>query len=238
MNRTIFLATLRERFSAPNRWFAAVVLFAIPILTGSVGAPSSAFLDVLLVWLIGAGIVGEEVSSGTILLVLSRPVSRREYVLSKWVALSALAAGLFLLQAGLRWGVARWGATAYGGDALPAGTALEAAARAIFRGIGAAAVLMPFSVAIAGGKEISAIMLSWAAGTMVELFGKHKDWGWTIVLGQVITRFLVPTVELSAAGSGLASLPGQVAVFALTVAGALACAILLLERRELSYSAG
>lgn len=235
MNRTIILTTLRERFSAPNRWFAAALLFAIPILTSS--APGAGarmpFLDVILVWLVGAGIIGEEISTGTILLVLSRPVTRRAYVLSKWAALAILSSGIFLAQAALGWALA-----VYLGRTPEITGVLAGAGQSVLRGCGAAAVLMPFSVAIAGGKEISAIMLGWALGSILEVWGKLKEWPWLVGAGNAVTRFLIPTVNLTATGTGFSSLPGQTAIFVLTVAGALAAAILLLERRELSYSAG
>jgi ABC-type transport system involved in multi-copper enzyme maturation permease subunit len=46
-----------------------------------------------LVWLLGSGIIGRDMSSGVAHLLFTRPLTRMEYVLTKWVSLTAAVVG-------------------------------------------------------------------------------------------------------------------------------------------------
>ncbi len=236
MNPTIILTTLRERFSAKNRWFSVVLMFALPLfyayampqlkesgVTGIWGA--------LLVWMLGAGIIGEEVSAGTLLLVLARPIRRWEYVLSKWIALAALTAAILALQA-----LALAAIAVRGGQLLDPALAGLRLAEALLLGTGSASVLILFSVLVPGGKEVSSIMLAWAGGWLLQVLGPYLGWMWLFHAGEGVVRLIYPTVSLGAGGGvGTAY---AVLTWAMTTAVTLLAAVVAFNRRELSYAAG
>ena len=59
----------------------------------------------VLVWILGTGLLGQERAEGTLPLLLSRPVSRMGYVLSRWagLVLSVLAVDLGLVVLAVLW---------------------------------------------------------------------------------------------------------------------------------------
>jgi len=46
-----------------------------------------------LVWLLGSGIIGRDMSSGVAHLLFTRPITRRDYIFTKWASLVAAVAG-------------------------------------------------------------------------------------------------------------------------------------------------
>lgn len=53
-------------------------------------------LTPFLVWLLGSGIIGRDIASGVAHLLFTRPITRRDYILTKWVSLGG---GVALVQA-------------------------------------------------------------------------------------------------------------------------------------------
>jgi|GEM_PF-4159082 len=61
----------------------------------------------LLVWVLGSGIIGRDLSSGVAHLLFTRPVSRTDYVLTKWVSLTG-AVWFFQVLVLLVWSFGKW----------------------------------------------------------------------------------------------------------------------------------
>jgi hypothetical protein len=236
MNPTLIRTTLRERFSAINRWVSVILLFALPIFYAYAmpqmkGASVTGIWGALLVWMLGAGIIGEDISNGTILLVLARPIRRWEYVMSKWAALSILTVSILVAQALATTAVLiRTQQTV-----LPAEVLLRVV-ESILLGTGSAAVVVMFSVLVAGGKEVSSIMLCWAAGWGMTALGTWQHLPWLSTLGGSVVNILYPAVALggmSLIGAGMVVLRWSAAI-SLLLLGAVA----VINRKEFSYSAG
>ncbi len=238
MNWTIARITLRERMTGGGRWISLGIFFFLPLLwAGSIPRDQSGimggYINAFLIWMVGAGIIGEEVSSGTILLVLSRPIRRSEYVFSKWIALGCATTGILLLQVGAIALVAAWRE-----HPLGAVTTAQMCLEAPFRAFGAAAILVLFSSFISKGREVSAIIFTWAGGHMLELFGGLKDWTPLAAAGREMSAFVLPSVDLGFVfGVSAFSWPAAVSYLS-SVVIALAVAVWWMNRREFSYAAG
>lgn len=101
MSRVVFVETLRRNFtSVPYLAFSGFVVL-IASITGALNTDSSIWhsFGSLLVIGIGAQLIGPEFSAGTLQLILSKPVNRSIYLVSRFAgalvtALSAMAVAL------------------------------------------------------------------------------------------------------------------------------------------------
>ena len=87
MNGVVIAETLRRHLTAP--WYiASTVGIAFVAFAVAVMAPSSrtwhGFIGFVIL-AIGAGLIGPELSAGTLQLILARPIHRSVYLLSRWV---------------------------------------------------------------------------------------------------------------------------------------------------------
>ena len=103
MNLAVVTETLRRNLLSPGfiiyMAFMVVVAVGTTILTGSPGSWQT-FLG-LIVLVLGAQLIGPEFSSGTLQLILVRPINRSVYVVSRWtgMVLTILVAILIALSA-------------------------------------------------------------------------------------------------------------------------------------------
>jgi ABC-type transport system involved in multi-copper enzyme maturation permease subunit len=112
LNKPVFLNTLRSQMDAPVRLVIAGLLTlllyafvsggmmvnAAPISgIGSLVSGGNSLLTMLL-WLLGLGLISRDISSGSIQLVLLRPLTRGSYVLSKWAALVSVGVAVLLFM--------------------------------------------------------------------------------------------------------------------------------------------
>ncbi len=101
MNRALFIATIRQLFSQPVRTGALLGCTILPLLQLAVdpdprlGTPMwSVFIAVIA----AAGVIGLEVSTGSLALFFTRPLTRATYVFSRWAGAVSVAASLVLLS--------------------------------------------------------------------------------------------------------------------------------------------
>ena len=185
-----------------------------------------------ILWVLGLGLIRGDAVSGSIQLVLLRPLTRASYVLSKWAALAC--AGLVLvifyhLVLLLHQGPG-------GGD--PIGLLALAGAQAA-QVLAASSLLALFSVAPLALGELGLLALLGAGLLLLQLFNLRLaspalDWGLTWAW-----RLLLPRVWVDGAGQGALPLGGLAlnAVFNVALAAVgLAGAVALLRRREFSYA--
>jgi ABC-type Na+ efflux pump permease subunit len=194
------------------------------------GNPVRSLWGALLVWLLGTGIIGEEISGGTILLVLSRPVRRWEYVVSKWTALSALTAVIVLVQA-----LAIAAIQVRNQGAVDPWTFGFTVLSSLMLGMGSAAVLIFFSVMIPAGREISAVGVVYLVGSLCKILGPVFQHPWLGHAGEELVSLLYPTVTF-VRGGGIPWV--AVTQWASSTYIALLAAVVALNRKELSYAAG
>jgi ABC-type transport system involved in multi-copper enzyme maturation permease subunit len=97
VNGVVFIETLRRHFKNGVYIVFLVVVGAIGFISGALGAPPSFWigLDLLAAVILGCQLIGPEFTSGTLQLVLSKPVNRSAYLLARYAAV-VVAAWMFV----------------------------------------------------------------------------------------------------------------------------------------------
>lgn len=102
MSTVVILETVRRHFAHLGYIAALLVLIVIVAAMAAIGAPSQAPYEIigLFAMIAGCQLIGPEFSSGTLQLILSKPVGRSAYLLSRvigvmlavWVAIGVIFA--------------------------------------------------------------------------------------------------------------------------------------------------
>lgn len=236
MNAALVRSTIEQRLKSPLRMTLAAFGFFLPLLglwylpmTGVATLDHGFKFGLLL----GAGLIGQDLSAGVLQLVFARPVTRWSYVVSRWAACAGFAAALTLAQIGI-------GALIVQARGFPAdpGTALLFAASQALAAIGIVAVLTLLSSLIGGLGDLGLYLVLTIGGGVLKLIGQFAGDRATARFADEIGRFLVPAIDL---GRLVGSPPVSwfvVCSYVATVAVSLALAVVLINRRELSYASG
>jgi len=236
MNATLITSLWRQRLASPIRLVLLGALSGMPLLLVAFmrGAGLSALGNSQgLVLTLGAGMIGQDVSSGVLQLVYARPVRRPEYLVSRWLGVASAAAALSLLQVALACGL-----MAARGAAPSAQEILLFAADRVLECIGLAAVFALLSSLIGGFGDLALYLLFHLGAGVVQMVGQTKGWPWVDRLGAEMLGSLMPTVDLAriVASSPMSWFP--IASYASTVVMCLALAIVAINQKELSYASG
>ena len=235
MNRTLIVAFLRQRFTSPMRVGLLMLVTVFPLgavaFTGTLaplaGVASSAAL------ILAAGAIGQDVSSGTLQLLLVRPVSRPSVLVHRWLAsvIGALGITLALLALGTLALLAR--------RTHPDGLdlvrmLLEAACSAA----GSAAVMVMLSTLVGGLGDVGLFAAVLILTQMFLGLATIEHWELLARACTEVQGALSP--QLSWAWMQHRTAPSWFAItsWASTVTLALAVGIARFNRRELSYAAG
>ncbi len=234
MNRALILATLRQRLSSPGR-IAFLALFLLPPLAVLGFLPRTGLGSLVesfyLVLVLGAGMIGQDFSTGVLQLLFARPVRRSEYVLSRWFAVGAAASGLALAQLA----IAALLVTARGVPLQGRELALLAGSDVV-TGFGSAAVLALFSSLAGGFGDLALLLAVKLMGGMIEFVGRIKAWALVARLGGELSNLPAPQIDLGQVfGGGMPSWYDLASYFS-TVTLCLALAIVAVNRKELSYA--
>ena len=236
MNPTLIVALWRQRASSPVRLALLAMLAGMPLLP--LAFMPGANLAMLgnaqgLVLILGAGMIGQDLSSGVLQLLFARPVRRPEYVLNRWlgVATAAAAVSLFQILLGCLLQAAR-------GTPPAAQVVLLFAAGRMLECFGLAAVLALFSSLVGGFGDLALYLLANLGAGVVQMAGRAKSWAWADRIGTELLESLTPTLDLAhlIAASPMPWLP--IVSYLSTVVTCLALAIVIVNRRELSYASG
>jgi ABC-type transport system involved in multi-copper enzyme maturation permease subunit len=236
VNSTLMLAFWRQRLTSPVRMAVLAMFWGMPLLP--VAFVRGAELSVLgngqyLVLTLGAGMIGQDVSSGVLQLLYARPVRRPEYVTSRWLAVAIAGVAVSLLQIAIACGL-----MAARGAAPPAEEVTLVAVGRLFECLGLAAVLALLSSLVGGLGDLGLYLLAYLGAGVVSMAGQAKGWPWLDRIGVEIAGSLMPTIDLPRllASSPLAWFP--IVSYASTVVLCLALAIVVVNRKELSYASG
>ncbi len=234
MNRTLVLAFLRQRFTSPMRLGLLALLTLFPLagvaIIGQLSVLGGIAAPIALVF--AAGAVGQDVSSGTLQLLLVRPVTRPAYLFNRWLAASL---GAFALTA-LMFALGTLVLLLRGTPAAPLELVrmlLEAATTIA----GHAAVLMMLSTLAGGLGDLGIYVGTFFVIQMLSGLALLKQWDWLQRVSTELQGVLGP--QLSWAWLAHQTPPSWFAIlsWASTVTLALAVGIARLNRRELSYAA-
>lgn len=245
LNKPVFLNTWRSQADGLVRLviagLLAIVLYSLVSGEAMVnGTPISGigslvsggnYLLTMLVWLLGLGLISREIRSGSIQLVLLRPLTRASYVFSKWAALAS--AGVVVLVFMHVAYLAHHGLEA---DSIASLVLLFAAQCLQVAAI--ASVITLCSVVPINFGELGLLILCLLIVAMIKLLNLH--YGLTVVdqgLAYAL-RILLPSVTFTpdSANDGQGDLIAGLVFNAVVAVAALVGAISLMARREFTYA--
>jgi ABC-type transport system involved in multi-copper enzyme maturation permease subunit len=234
VNPTLILALAQQRARSLPRMALVFSFFSLPLLVllfarqaGLVPLHTGSAYAIFM----SAGLVGQDVSSGTLQLLLARPVTRAEYVVSRWLGAVLIATGLLVAQLVL--GVALLGLR----GELPGGKELVLfAGGQVLDIVGTTSVLLLFSTMLPGIGDFLAVIVATLTGQALQLGGTLFKAAWLVRAGVEVGRFVAPALDLGRLfGGGPVSWFEVVSYFS-TVTLCVALAIVVMTRRELSYA--
>jgi ABC-type transport system involved in multi-copper enzyme maturation permease subunit len=234
VNRTLVMHTMIQRALSPARSLLVLAIAGFPAMLLAFAPQIGPHLlesGGLIALILGAGLIGQETSSGVIQLLLARPVSRAEYVYSRWFAVGAFAAAVVLVEVTLGASV-----MALRGVPPPIGATAIVAVEQVLAAFGLLSVLALFSSLLPGVGDVLAWVVANVAGGVLQMVGGAMRVPGLVRASEEIGRFLSPTLSLHGVyGGGVISWFQLISYFS-TVTACLALAILVLNRREFSYA--
>jgi ABC-type transport system involved in multi-copper enzyme maturation permease subunit len=180
---------------------------------------------------IGAGIIGQDLSAGVLQLMFARPVTRMSYVVSRWLGCMGLAVALTVIQV-----LSGWLLLQVRGMPAEAGTALAFGATQVLAAIGIVSVLTLFSSLIGGFGDLGLYLLATILGGVMSAGGQIAGAAWARHTGEEIGRFLAPAPDIGRMIQATSPSWFEITSFVSTIVLCLAVAVWLINRRELSYA--
>ena len=235
MNPTLVKAFLRQRLTSPMRLGLLTLVSLLPLgavaIMGTLAPLNSLAGPIALIF--AAGAIGQDVSSGTLQLLLVRPVSRPGYLLNRWLA--CVFATLGIVIALLAFGTVALILRGTHPDGLDlVRMLLEAASSAA----GHAAVMIMLSALVNGLGDLGIYMATLFMTQMLEGLAALEKWAWLARACSEVQHVLGPQLSWEWLTHGTAPSWFAIASWASTLTLALAAGIALINRRELSYAAG
>jgi ABC-type transport system involved in multi-copper enzyme maturation permease subunit len=235
VNRTLLVAFLRQRFTSPMRVGLLLIVTVFPLGAAifannlaPLAGPASAIALIL-----SAGAIGQDVSSGTLQLLLVRPVSRPSVLLHRWLASVIAAVGItivLLLLATLALLAHKTQPNAL--DLVR--MVLEAACSAA----GSAAVMVMLSTLVGGIGDVGLFVAAMIVTQMLSGLAMLEHWEVLARACNEVQGVLSPQLSWAWMLHGTPLSWFAITSWASTVTLALAVGIARFNRRELSYAAG
>lgn len=235
MNVALLIAFWRQRLASPIRVvILALMVLVPPALISAIRGLGLAQLGdaVPLAMVLAVGMIGQDVSSGVLQLIFARPVRRSEYVLSRWLAVSLGASLLSLVQIGFYVALAAARGAAPSADAV-----LQFALGRELQIFGVAATMALLSSLIGGVGDLAIYALLTIMGGVVGMIGQLRQSGVITWIGHEIGTLVSPKIEIAQIVAGSPSW-FAIATYASNLTLCLLLAILILNRKELSYASG
>lgn len=235
MNRTLISAFLRQRLTSPMRLGLMMLVTVFPLgavaITGTM-SPLGAMGGTLAL-ILTAGAIGQDVTSGTLQLLLVRPVSRPSVLFQRWLAavIGAVGISLAMLVLGTIALLMR-GTHPDGLDLIR--MLLENACSAA----GSAAVMIMLSTLVGGLGDVGLFAVALVCTQLLVGLGTLEHWDVLLRACTEVQGVLSPQLSWEWMVRGMPPSWFALTSWASTVTLALAVGIARLNRRELSYAAG
>ena len=238
MNRELILSFLRQRLTSIMRLALLSMTFFFPFLVFtfaptsplSLLAPNAANFALIL----SAGMIGQDTSAGVLQLVFARPLSRAEYVFSRWLAAAAGAAALMLLQVALVSAI-----VAARGEPRPPSEWLPFAMESALQEIGVVSVMTLFSALVPGLADLGLLVLASLGAALMSVLGQAvQRLAFLVRIAEELQRFTSPQLPLVRWLDGDAISWFALVSYLSTVTLCVALAIVIMNRKELSYASG
>jgi len=231
--RPVLRHTWLEVLRSPIR-LTLIVLMLVPgwlfALLGQHFAPTSGG-GFWLALILGAGIIGRPASNGTLALVLSRPVPRVSYVLTRWFAVATLASALALLKLGVEALLTQPSAAGWGHVGF-------AAAEDVLSATCAAAVLTFLSSLVGGLGDVALLAILRIVAKVLQGLGGFLSKPALSWLGYHLRDLLVPPLDLETVFRSTPISWLAIVTYLSTLTLCLAAATEIMCRREISYAGG
>lgn len=234
MNSTLMWNVIRQRSQSPARMALSFFLFTLPL---SIVAATKGGIGIQplvsgqgFAFLLAAGVIGAEASSGVFQLLFARPVTRAEYVLSRWAAVALMAAALAALQVGFGGVIVR-----AAGIPLPWKDVSIQALEQALAAIGTVSVLTLFSSVLPAFGDLVAVVLGQIFAGLLSGAGQVMQKPWLARGGEELGGFFNPQFHWMVAFGPHPSW-FHVVSWPSTVTLCLVLAIVALNRREISYA--
>jgi ABC-type transport system involved in multi-copper enzyme maturation permease subunit len=238
VNRELILAFLRQRLTSIMRLALLSITFFFPLLVFafapaspiSLLTPNAANFALIL----SAGMIGQDVSAGVLQLVFARPLSRAEYVFSRWGAAAIGAAMIMMLQVALVAAIC----AARGAPRQPSEW-LAFGAESALQEIGVVSVMTLFSALAPALADLGLLVISTLMAALMSVLGQAVErLGFLVRISEELQRFTSPQIPLGRWLEGDAISWFTLASYLSTIALCLALAIVIMNRKELSYASG
>jgi ABC-type transport system involved in multi-copper enzyme maturation permease subunit len=226
---------LRQKLGSPAILIvmaAFALLSMIPLVASKGKADTGAGLIVLFV--LAAGAVSRDASSGALQMILARPIRRSEYLFGRFLGIAA-AFGLFLLVTFVLAILMPKILPFLTSADVDAGAIARALAGSFLSGLLVAAMLVFFSTFLPGYADVLALFLS---GLLLNVPGVLAGWlkaPWLSRFGTVLNENLSPTVPWDEVLRGDNVLREATGRYALALVAILAAALVVFSRREFAY---
>lgn len=232
MNLVLMTAFWRERFTSPIRVLLLLTFWGFGLLFGFLKRPvpmPGADLPIWPILVLGAGVIGRDLSSGVLQLILARPVGRAEYVFSRWLGLTLAGFAVSLLG----WLLVLPFSLTTGGTTLP--EALRLLSEYLLNAAALSAVVTGLSALVAGFGDLALLLLGYLAGGGMTLVGQFKHIDLLVRLGTEIQHTLMPEFAWKSVTEGGPHFYPLV-LWASTVTLFLLIGVFAMNRKELSYA--
>jgi ABC-type transport system involved in multi-copper enzyme maturation permease subunit len=235
MNVTLLRAFVIQRFTSPMRLGLTSLFTFFPLLAVMLGGTLApiAWAPGMVALIMAAGAIGQDVSSGTLQLLLVRPVTRPEYVLHRW--LGAMLAALAVMFATIGCAVLGLFLRGTPPEALAVAKLLLETLTTV---AGHTAVLVMLSSIASGVGDVALYVATLFVGQMLAGLAALNRWPGLTRATEEIQRFLMCKMSWAWLGTSVSPSAFDIVSWASTVAVSLAVAIWAVNRKELSYASG
>jgi ABC-type transport system involved in multi-copper enzyme maturation permease subunit len=239
MNKTIMMMTIKQFWSRKARILIAAVFLIFPFVMDVMmrqvhhekilSAAGSASVVPLLVLVIGAGIIGQDVSDGILPSILSRPIERWKYVFSKWFAISFLVIGLAVITLCCHV-IYAYCVT----SSLPTEIATTLAS-IVLTSFGTMSVMLLLSSLLPGAADVGVVLLLCVAGFVMTMLEVSLKIPGMMAAASNIYALLFPSFDPGDIKSLQSLFSIEVGRYVSVVLVCLCGSIILVNQKELSY---
>ncbi len=234
MNPALVVNAMHRVYGNSLRMLVAGLMLLFLVLTSYVGLGAVGWAP-WVVWVMGTGLVGTEMSQGSLVLVLTRPVRRWEYVLSKWAGLVLACWAYFALALLVSLAFERGAAF----SDLPR-VALSFAWSA-WCVLTVAGTLTLFSCLAGNHGDVALLVLGWLLAGWIHSYSVQLGQsGWPLASAltetgyRALGEFLIPNAAFQFYSQGTFALRSLLPDL-MSLALSLGLASLVMERKELGY---
>jgi len=226
---------LRQKLGSPVILIVMVafaLLSMIPLVASGGRAESGASIVVLFV--LAAGSISRDASSGALQMILARPIRRSEYLFGRYLGIAAAFAIFLFATFGLALLTPKIFPFLASTD-VNAGATARALAGSFLQGLLVAATLVFFSTFLPGYADVLAFFL---LGLFLGVPPTLAQWlraPWIARLGTTLHENITPTVPWDEVLRGENPLRAVTGRFVLALAVFLAGALVVFSRREFAY---